>query len=232
MKKFFLALSAISLVIIFSSISFAYTEDDARDALIVYSGTEAFTHLLPEERSACMAWVADGGYMSELCRSAITKLLSEAPNAVSPEHRQALLAAASGRTESSPSYTPSRKPSYTPSPSRARVPAPAPERTPAPQPSSGGTVIREKDNTGAIIAAGIVGVIAGMVIHNNLPKDRGSDRVYYPVPRYDRRPPHYRPAPPHYRPAPPHYSPAPQPVIRVPNVPVHRAPAQRRGPSR
>lgn len=223
MKKFLLSLSAISLVIIFSSISFAYTEDDARDALIVYSGTEAFTHLLPEERSACMAWVADGGYMSELCRSAITKLISEAPNAVSHEHRQALLAAASGRTESSPSYTPSRKPSYTPS--RARVPAPAPERTPAPQPSSGGTVIREKDNTGAIIAAGIVGVIAGMVIHNNLPKDRGSDRVYYPVPRYDRRPTHYRPAP-------PHYSPAPQPVIRVPNVPVHRAPAQRRGPCR
>lgn len=222
MKKFFLALSAISLVIIFSSASFAYTEDDARDALIVYSGTEAFTHLLPEERSACMAWVADGGYMSELCRSAITKLLSEAPNAVSPEHRQALLAAASGRTESSPSYTPS--------PSRARVPAPSP--APAPQPSSGGTVIREKDNTGAIIAAGIVGIIAGMVIHNNWPKDRGSDRVYYPVPRYHHRPTHYRPAPPHYRPAPQHYSPAPQPVIRVPNVPVHRAPAQRRSPCR
>lgn len=215
MKKFLLSLSAISLVIIFSSVSFAYTEDDARDALIVYSGTEAFTYLTSEERSACMAWVADGGYMNELCRNAVTKLISQDPDAVSPEHRKALLAAASGRTESSPSYTPS--------PSRARVPAPSP--APAPQPSSGGTVIREKDNTGAIIAAGIVGVIAGMVIHNNLPKDRGSDRVYYPVPRYDRRPTHYRPAP-------PHYSPAPQPVIRVPNVPVHRAPAQRRGPCR
>ncbi len=192
MKKFLLALSA---VVIFSSISFAYTEDDARDALIVYSGTEAFTYLTSEERSACMAWVADGGYMNELCRNAVTKLISQDPGAVSPEHRQALLAAASGRIESSPSYTPSRKPSYTPSPSRARVPAPSP------QPSSGGTVIKEKDNTGAIIAAGVVGVIAGMVIHNNLPKDRGHDTVYYPVP--DRRPPHYRPAPPPHRP--PHY---------------------------
>ena len=205
MKKFLLALSAISLVIIFSSVSFAYTEDDARDALIVYSGTDAFMYLSSEERSACMAWVADGGYMNELCRNAITKLISEAPDAVSSEHRQALLAAASGRLESSseplpePSRARTRTPSqYTPSeytPSQARTPAPAP----APQPSSGGTVIKEKDNTGAIIAAGVVGVIAGMVIHNNLPRDKGNDTVYYPVP--ERRPPHHEPT--HHRPAPP-----------------------------
>lgn len=193
MKKFLLALSA---VVIFSSISFAYTEDDARDALIVYSGTEAFTYLTSEERSACMAWVADGGYMNELCRNAVTKLISQDPGAVSPEHRKALLAAASGRIESSPSYTPAPSRAPTRTPSRARTP----EYEPAPRPSGGETVIKEKDNTGAIIAAGVVGVIAGMVIHNNLPKDK-TETVYYPVP--DRRPPHYRPAPPPHRP--PHY---------------------------
>lgn len=182
MRKIFLALSAAGLVIIFSSVSFAYDEYEARDALITYSGTEAFTNLLPEERRACMLWVSEGGYMNETCRSAVTRLISEDPDAVTPSQRKALLAAASGRTV-----------------------RPSAKTTPAPQ---NDTVIRKDDNTGTIIAAGIVGVIAGMVIHNNLPRDR--DRtVYCPAPR-----PHYRPAPPHHR--------VPHPVARHSHPGHHR----------
>ena len=188
MRKIFLALTVIGLVVIGSSMAFAYSEDDARDALITYSGTRAFEKLLPEERRACMSWLAQGGYMSELCRSAVTRLVAEDPKAVSPSQRKALLAAASARTT---------------------------------QTGRGETVVVESDNTGAMIAAGIVGVIAGMIIHNNLPGDR--DRVYYPHYRYPE--PHYRPAPPpphHYRPAPPHYR-HPQPVMRHPD-PIRRTP--------
>lgn len=199
MRKFFLTLSVISLVICCSSNAFAaYTEDEARNALITYSGTEAFTKLLPEERRACMLWVSEGGYMSELCRSAVTRLISEAPDAVTPSQRKALLAAASGIT-----VQPSAQ---------------------APQPANTDTVIVKEDNTGAIIAAGVVGVIAGMIIHNNWPRSR-HDTVYYPAP-----PRHYRPAPYHRAPAPPRHCPAPnyrvpQPVARrnIPNI-QHRVP--------
>lgn len=198
MKKFLLALSAVGLVIIFSSVSFAYSEDEARDALITYSGTDAFADLLPEERRACMLWVSEGGYMNDRCRNAVTKLISEAPDVVSPSQRRALLAAASGRTVSSSGTTPT---------------------------SNGKVVVKESDNTGSIIAAGIVGVIAGMIIHNNLPRDR-DDRVYYPAPppRY-----HHRPAPPHYRPAPPPHR-LPKPVMRRNPGPVrpHHPPAHGR----
>lgn len=194
MRKFFLALTVTALVVIGSSMAFAYSEEEARDALITYSGTAAFSDLLPEERRACMTWVSEGGYMNELCRSAVTRLISEDPNAVTPSQRKALLAAASGRT------------------------------TPAPTNSGETVVVRESDNTGSMIAAGIVGIIAGMIIHNNLPGDR--DTVYYPVPYHHHRPPHYHipGPPPHHRiPGPPHH--------RAP-VPPHRAPApiMRRNP--
>ena len=191
MRKILLALSVLGLVIIFSSASFAYSEEEARDALIIYSGTESFANLLPEERRACMLWVSEGGYMTELCRSAVTRLISEDPNAVTLSQRKALLAAAAGRTES-----------------------------PSPRPAqSGGTVIKESDNTGPVIAAGVIGVIAGMVIHNNLPRDRDRcrDTVYYPAPRYHRPPPCRS---------------APRPVIRAPRPPMHRPTHYRRGPCR
>ena len=231
MKKFLLTLSAIGLIIIFSSASFAYSEEEARDALITYSGTTAFANLLPEERRACMLWVSEGGYMSELCRSAVTRLISDDPNAVTLSQRKALLAAAAGRTSSTSSR-------------------------PAPVQSSGTVIVKEQDNTGPIIAAGIVGVIAGMVIHNNLPRDRDRCRtVYYPAPRY-RPAPHYRLALPHYRPAPPIHRPAPhhkvethyrvephyhvhinKPTVMRPHspvrhAPVHRAPSHHPGPRR
>lgn len=225
MKKFLLALSAVGLIIIFSSASFAYSEEEARDALITYSGTEAFANLLPEERRACMLWVSEGGYMSELCRSAVTRLVSDDPNAVTLSQRKALLAAAAGRTSSTASR-------------------------PAPAQSSGTVIVKEQDNTGPIIAAGIVGVIAGMVIHNNLPRDRDRGRtVYCPAPRYRPAPPHYRPAPPIHRPAPhykvethyrvePHYHvhinkpTVMRPHSPVRHAPIHRAPARGRGPCR
>ena len=76
MRKIFLALSVIAVVVIGSSTAFAYDENEAREAMIAYSGTEAFTKLLPEERRACMLWVSDGGKMSETCRSAVTRLIS------------------------------------------------------------------------------------------------------------------------------------------------------------
>ena len=191
MRKIFLALSVISLVIIGSSMAFASTEDEARDALITYSGTDAFADLFPEERRACMAWVAEGGYMNELCRSAITKLISDAPNAVTPSQRKALLAVSSGKIVSSPAST-----------------------TPT---SSGQTTITKDDNTAAVIAAGVVGIIAGMVIHNNWPRHK-SDTVYYPAPS-----PHYRPAPPT-----PHH--APRPVSRPPQPGRGIPPASPRRP--
>lgn len=192
MRKIFLALSALGLLIIFSSASFAYSEEEARDALIIYSGTESFANLLPEERRACMLWVSEGGYMTELCRNAVTRLIAEDPNAVTLSQRKALLAAAAGRTESPSVKTTQR--------------------------SGGDTVIvKESDNTGPILAAGVVGVIAGMVIHNNLPRDRCRDTVYYPAPRYHRPPP---------------CRPAPRPVIRAPRPPMHRPTHYRRGPCR
>ena len=181
MRKFLLALLAVGLVIIFSSASFAYDEEEARDALITYSGTEAFANLLPEERRACMLWVSEGGYMSELCRNAVTRLISEDPNAVSLSQRKALLAAASGRIKSSSSKTPP-------------------------------TVIKESDNTGPILAAGVIGVIAGMVIHNNLPRDRCRETVYYRAPSCNYRAPRCRPAPPHRVPPSPRH--CPRPVMR------------------
>ncbi|MBQ9390368.1 MAG: hypothetical protein IJR27_06475 [Synergistaceae bacterium] len=188
MKKIIFALTVITLVIACSSASFAYNEEVARDAMIIYSGTDAFADLLPEERQACMIWVSDGGTMSDTCRSAVTKLISQEPNIVTREQRRELLAAASGRT-----IRPSAK-STAPS-------------------NSGTTVIKKDDNTGTIIAAGIIGVIAGMVIHNNLPRDRDRDCG----PRYRYCPPprrhyvvehhvehHFRPAPPmHIRREPP-----------------------------
>lgn len=235
MKKIVFALTVAVFVIACSSASFAYNEDVARDAMIIYSGTDAFADLYPEERQACMAWVSDGGAMSEKCRGAVTKLISQEPNVVTREQRRELLAAASGGRYS---------------------------RTTAPSTSST-TIIKESDNTGALIAAGIVGIIAGMVIHNNLPSRRyDSDYDYYyregyysPRGRsYSYREDYYSPrgrsysyregyySPRRRMPPPRHYRPAPHrrveyhevrrtPVhVRRTPVPVRRTPEIRRTP--
>ena len=171
MRKIFIVLTLTVIVSAMSSASFAADYDEARDAMVVYSGTEAFTKLLPEERQACMYWVY-GGQMNETCRNAITHLLSEAPDAVTPSQRRALLAAASGN-----------------------------ENQTSPQPvNEKENKSVEKDNTGALVAAGVAAVILGLVIHNNMGSSHSRPSYGPPPP-----PRNHHPAPPHhYRRAPAH----------------------------
>ncbi|MBQ7665572.1 MAG: hypothetical protein IJS42_02530, partial [Synergistaceae bacterium] len=163
MKRIFILLTLTIIISAISSASFAAV-DEARDAMIVYSGTEAFTRLLPEERQACMYWVYEGGAMNETCRGAVRILISEAPDAVTNSQRRALLAAASGY---------SGKPRSKPIEEKKK-----PEV--------------QKDNTGALVAAGVAAVILGLVIHNNIGRSHSR-------PSYGPPPPPYR----HYR----HYAP-------------------------
>lgn len=163
MKKIFILLTLTAIVIACSAPAFAGDLEEARDAMITYSGTDTFANLLPEERQACMYWVSIGGDMDEICRKAALRLISEDPDAVTPLQRRALFAVASGHV-------------------RASRPQPVPNQKPK---------VIERDNTGAIIAAGVVGIIAGMIIHNNT---SGSSHHHH----------HRCPPPPRYRPA-PHY---------------------------
>lgn len=152
MKRILLILTLTVIVIAGTSSAFA-SEDEARDAMIAYSGTEAFTKLLPEERQACMYWVYEGGEMNEMCRNAVRTLISEAPDAVTNSQRKALLAAASGYSGKSKS-----------------------------QPVSGKKKTEvQKDNTGGLIVAGVAAVILGMVIHNNIGRSH-SRPSYCPPP--------------------------------------------------
>ncbi|MBQ6971627.1 MAG: hypothetical protein IJP86_04645 [Synergistaceae bacterium] len=173
MKRVMLMLSVIVLVTAGTSAAFA--DNEARDAMIAYSGTEAFAKLLPEERQACMYWVSEGGKMSEACRSAVVRLITDAPDAVTPSQRRALLEAASNTDEAA-----SKKSDQPPAPIQDNKPT-----------------VEKSDNTGAIIAAGVVGIIAGMIIHNNWPSHRDSGPSYNPPP-----PPRH-PAPPHHDRRPP-----------------------------
>ena len=171
MKKIFLVLTVTAMIIISSSSVFANEEEEAHYAMITYSGTNAFANLLPEERQACMYWVSAGGQMNETCKSAVHKLITEEPDAVTPSQRRALLAVASGTVSARRSQT---------------YPQPVPEK----QPKS-----IENDNTGALIAAGVAAVVLGLVIHNNMGSShhhRGYGPPpprYRPVPRYHRMPP-------------------------------------------
>ena len=202
MKKILMAVSVFTVIMILSSTAFA--EDTAKDAMIAYSGTDTFAKLSSEERMACMMWIAEGGQMSEVCRGAATRLIAEEPDAVTPQQRRELFAATMGKVSTASKNRNSQ-----------------PDREPK--------VIRKEDNSGSIIAAGIIGLVAGMVIHNNLPRHRG--RVYhYPAPPRHHghpRPPHYsrgpcipRPAP--YRAPAPHHSPAP--VRKAPRVDILKTP--------
>ena len=181
MKRIFLVLILTVMAASMSSIAFAADYDEARDAMITYSGTEAFTKLLPEERQACMYWVY-GGEMNETCRNAITRLLSEAPDAVTSSQRRALLAAASGVSVSDKSTSTSKSKSKS---------QPVPEKKKSEV---------KNDNTGALIAAGVAAVVLGLVIHNNI--GGSSHSRHGPTPP----PAHHRPAPPqHDRRAPAHW---------------------------
>ena len=175
---------AVSAILVTGAVS-ANADSLARDAMVTYSGTTAFARLTSTERQACVNWLVHGGEMSEKCCKAVNKLIAYDPDAVTPEQRQALIREASGYSEtaSEPEYSPSRT------------------ETP-PQ------IVKQEDNTGKYIAIGVLGLIAGMVIHNNV--GHSSSR------------PSYRPAPPRHFPdrhTPPHISRPPQasrPPLRHP----------------
>ena len=165
MKKaiFFLA---VFTILVTGAIS-ASADSLARDAMMTYTGTEAFTKLTSMERQACVDWLVHGGEMSEQCCKAVKKLVAYDPDAVTSEQRQALIAEASGYSQT------------------ASTPESSPVRTENPT-----VIVQQEDNTGKYIAAGVLGVIAGMVIHNNIGGSSGSSCRREP-PRYC--PPRYAP---------------------------------------
>ena len=168
----------------------------ARDGMVAYSGTDAFTNLIPEERQACVNWLVTGGKMNELCSSAVMKMITEAPDAVTASQRQALLAEASGTVS-----TPSVKSSSAKS---------APVQTEQ-------TTIKKDDNTGTIIAAGLVGLIAGLIIHNNVGGSSRRSNPPAPAPRVHHPSPQ-RPAPVHHNPQPVRHQ-QPQRPVNTPRPP-------------
>ena len=79
MKK--LVVVFLSLVLLSVGVSAACAVVQAKDALIAYVGTEAFTKLNAGERQACVEWLAEGGAMGPECKKAVMSLiaLSSAP---------------------------------------------------------------------------------------------------------------------------------------------------------
>lgn len=172
-------------ITLFTGISIASADTLARDAMIVYSGTDAFTKLTSLERQACVNWLVHGGTMDDRCSKAVMKLVSDAPNAVTAEQRQALIAEASGGNETAQS------------PAAANAPAPAESEQPQ--------ISKKNDDTGKIVAIGLLGLLAGLVIHNNVRHHKAAPSYHpeppRPAPHMDRRPPHdnrppQRPKPP------------------------------------
>ena len=173
MKRSIILTALLAAMIMGASIASADTP--AREAMITYSGTETFTKLEPTERQACVSWLVKGGTMDEDCSKAVMKLVAEAPDAVSAEQRQALIAEASGEKIGS-----------------ASVPNTASTTT-----EEKPKISKSNDDTGKIVAIGLLGLLAGLVIHNNV--------------RHHKSAPSYRPEPP--RPAPRNM---PQPDRRPP----------------
>ena len=174
----------------------------ARDALITYSGTDAFTKLESGERQACVEWLVRRGTMSEECSKAVMKLVALAPEAVTAEQRQALISEASGEVKAASAGT-------------ATVPVPAEEK---PQ------ITKKNDDSGKIVAIGLLGLLAGLVIHNNVKHHKSSPSYApappRPAPAPDRRPPQHVRAP-----QPP--QPRPQPQPRNVNRPMDKRPPHR-----
>ena len=158
------------LIVLTIGASLASADSLARDALVIYSGTDAFTQLEASERQACVNWLVTGGTMTEDCRQAVMKLVAQAPDAVSSEQRQALISEASGKANS------------------ASVTLPTPAAPPEPK-----VIVEKKDDTGKIVAAGVLGLVAGLVIHNNVRHSKSSGSSYTPAP--PRPAPNVRPAP-------------------------------------
>ena len=158
MKKF--AVVLLSAVLITVGVSAACAAVQAKDALIAYVGTEAFTKLSAGERQACVEWLAEGGAMGPECKKAVMRLIALAPGAVTVEQRQALALAASDPVASVPGGN-----SDTP------------------------VIVEKKDDTGAVIVGGLLGILAGLVIANNV----GHHRHYAPAPSHPRPPDMVRP---------------------------------------
>lgn len=131
---------ALVVVMVLAMAGVACAGVQARDALIAYVGTDAFTTLTSGERQACVEWISEGGVMSAECRKAVMKLVSVAPRAVTVEQRQALVLAAADNSTSDTATT----------------------TTDAP------VIVEKKDDkTSAVIIGGLVGLLAGLVIANN-----------------------------------------------------------------
>ena len=200
MKRTIIILAIFAVMITACSAS---ADTMARDALIAYSGTEAFTKLDANERQACMNWLVRGGTMTADCSNAVMKLVSIAPDAVTPEQRQALIAEASGNAEASSVKTSAGKS------------MPVPETT-EPQ------ITKKNDDTGKIVAIGLIGLLAGLVIHNNVKHHKSSSPSYTPEP--PRPAPQGRNTPPQAN-RPPQSQTRPQP--RPVNRPIDKRPPQR-----
>ena len=170
----------------------------ARDAMIAYTGTDAFTKLTSMERQACVDWLVHGGEMSEKCSKAVMKLVSYAPNAVSAEQRQALIAEASGNNT---------------------VSQPEPQPTTEEQPQ----IVKKNDDTGKIIAVGLLGVLAGLIIHNNVGHHKSTPSYTPPEPPRHEPPHRNNPPQPQHLNRPVQRQPQPRPVNRQPDRrPPHR----------
>ena len=159
MKKF--AIVFLSVVLIVFGVSVACAAVQAKDALIAYVGTEAFTKLNAGERQACVGWLAEGGAMGAECKKAVMRLIAIAPSAVTVEQRQALIMVASDSVASTPV-------------SSANTPV---------------IVEKKDDNVDAAIVGGLFGILAGLVIANNV----GHHRHYAPAPPAPRPPDFARP---------------------------------------
>lgn len=158
MKKVVIVFLSVALIAVGVSVACAAVQ--AKDALIAYVGTEAFTKLNAGERQACVEWLAEGGVMGPECKRAVMRLIALAPGAVTVEQRQALVLAASDSVASAPV-------------SNADTPV----------------IVEKKDDTGAVIVGGLFGILAGLVIANNV----GHHRHYAPAPPAPRPPVVVRP---------------------------------------
>ena len=198
MKRTIIILALFAIMIMACS---AGADTPAREAMITYTGNDAFTKLTKLERQACTEWLIHGGEMSEKCSKAVMKLVSYAPDAVTPEQRQALIAEASGYDTAAQTQTQTEE-----------------------QPQ----IVKQEDNTGKYIAIGLLGILAGLVIHNNVGSSRSAPSYAPAPPRPEpprrNNPPHHVSRPTQPRPQPQHVNrpsqprPQPRPVSR----PTHR----------
>lgn len=151
MKKVFVLFLALTLTALGANAACAAVQ--ARDALIAYTGTDAFTKLTTSERRYCLEWLVEGGTMRTECKRAIVRLIAIAPSAISEEQRQALISAVSDAPAAS-------------TVSNASTPV----------------IVEKNDEAAAAIVGGLVGLVAGLVIGNNSGRHHYAPAPYRPPP--------------------------------------------------